>query len=203
MMKVKNVLASLAVFTVVAALAQTALAQAFPTATQRLQLSTFGAATTTTSALPSGKNTAVTAGADISFHHAGLFRPSMEIRATFPVNSTSTDRLKSYVFGPKFEYPLGHLHPYFDLLVGRGKIDYRNGGYIVGHRVYLSSVSIIYSPGVGVDVDLTHTIGLMADLQYQHWDAPVINTGTINPTALTLGAVYTFDFNQRRRPRIR
>jgi len=41
------------------------------------------------------------------------------------------------------------------------------------------------------------TFCLKADVQYQHWDTPVVASGVIHPVAVTLGVVYRFDFNPR------
>jgi hypothetical protein len=57
----------------------------------------------------------------------------------------------------------------------------------------------VYSPGVGADYNFTHNLALKADAQFQHWDTPVVASGTIHPVALTLGVVYNFDFNPRHR----
>jgi len=201
-MKTTSKVARLCLVAAIAALTHIACGQAIPTATQRLQLSTFGAVTLTASGIQNGSNTSVTVGGDISFLPVGLFRPSISIRGTFPANTVSTDREKSYALGPRFEYPLrlGCVHPYFNFLVGRGKIDYRNGGYIVGNHAYLSSVSLIYSPGLGMDVRITDNIVLKTDLQYQYWKAPVSSSGSISPKVLSLGAVYIFDFHNGHHP---
>jgi hypothetical protein len=51
-----------------------------------------------------------------------------------------------------------------------------------------------------MDVRITDNIALKTDLQYQHWKAPASSSGSISPTALSLGAVYIFDFNNRHHP---
>jgi hypothetical protein len=180
-------------------LTQIATAQSAPTATQQLQLSAFLGGTGVYTKLEGGKNLDITAGADLTFLGFRLFKPAFEIRGSYPIDSGQISSQKSFLLGPKVEYPLGRLHPYADFLVGRGQIDYLNGGFPVGDLDYISSNTFIYSPGIGLDYSLTHSFAIKADLQFQHWNTPVIPSGSIHPTAITLGAVYTFDFNRGRR----
>jgi hypothetical protein len=205
-MKFKKSLVWLVQLTAVFALAQVTLqvaaAQSVPTATQQLQLSAFAAGTGTFTNLEGGKNLAITAGADLTFLGFRLFKPAVEVRGTYPIDSGQISNQKSVLVGPRVEYPIGRMHPYVDFLVGRGQIDYLNGGFPVGCCLdYIQSNSFVYSPGVGIDYDLTHHLAIKADVQFQHWDAPVVPSGSINPTALSLGAVYTFDFNSGHRHR--
>ena len=179
----------------VVALAQVATAQSMPAASQQLQLSAFVAATGTYTRLEGGKNLGVTAGADITYLGFRLLRPAVEVRGTYPVNSGHISSQKSFLVGPRVEYPIGRFHPYGDLLFGRGAITYLNGGFIVGPLQYLSSNTFIYSPGAGADYDLNHHVGIKADAQFEHWNTPVVASGSISPVALTGGLVYTFDFN--------
>jgi hypothetical protein len=189
----------LALFAAVSALTHTASAQAAPAGTQKLQLSTFVAATGTFTGLEGGKNLGITAGADLTFLNFRQFRPSFEARGTYPINQGHISSQKNFLLGPKVEYPLGKLHPYVDVLFGRGQIDYHAPGFILGNTLYISSNTFIYSPGVGVDYSLTHNLALKADAQFQHWNTPVVSSGTIHPTALTFGVVYNFDLNPRHR----
>jgi opacity protein-like surface antigen len=189
----------LALFAAVSALSHTASAQAAPAGTQKLQLSTFVAATGTFTGLEGGKNLGITAGADLTFLNFRQFRPSFEARGTYPINQGHISSQKNFLLGPKVEYPLGKLHPYVDFLFGRGQIDYHAPGFILGNTLYISSNTFIYSPGVGVDYSLTHNLALKADAQFQHWNTPVVSSGTIHPTALTFGVVYKFDLNPRHR----
>jgi opacity protein-like surface antigen len=189
----------LALFTAISALTHTAFPQAAPAGTQKLQLSAFVAATGTFTGLEGGKNLGITAGADLTFLGFRQFRPSFEARGTYPIDKGHISSQKNFLLGPKVEYPLGKLHPYVDFLFGRGQIDYHSPGFIFGDTLYITSNTFIYSPGVGVDYNLTHNLAIKADAQFQHWDTPVTTSGTIHPTALTLGVVYNFDFNSRHR----
>jgi opacity protein-like surface antigen len=189
----------LALFTAVSALTHTALPQAAPAGTQKLQLSAFVAATGTFTGFEGGKNLGITAGADLTYLDFRLFHPSFEARGTYPIDKGHISSQKNFLLGPKVEYPLGKFHPYADFLIGRGQIDYHSPGFIFGNTLYISTNTMVYSPGVGVDYNFTHNLALKADAQFQHWNTPVVASGTIHPVALTFGVVYNFDFNPRHR----
>lgn len=169
--------------------------QSIPVATQQVQLSAFSTITPTSTGLGHGENLTVTAGADIAFVGLRRICSIMEIRGTYPIAGGNVDKQKSFVAGPVIEYAFGRFHPYGDFLIGKGAINYLSGGYIFGTEKYISSSTVVYSPGVGLDYSFTHHFALKADLQYQHWDVPVVKSGTINPTVLSLGGRYMFDFN--------
>ena len=169
-------------------------AQNAPTASQYLRLSAFGGATGTYTGLEQGKNLGITAGADLNFgYYFGLY-PSVEIRGTYPVHSGALDGQRNILGGLKVEKRFGRFHPYGDILVGRGQIDYPNG-FVYGTPpvTYLQSITNVISPGVGVDMDLNHYFALKADFQVQRYDTPF--GFHIHPRALTAGVVYRFDFN--------
>jgi hypothetical protein len=190
----------LALIAIAAIWTGTARAQAVPAGTQKLQLSAFAGATGTFTDFNGGKNLGITAGADLTFLTFRLFRPSVEARGTYPVDSGQLSGQKNFLIGPKVEVPFGRLHPYADFLVGRGQSDYVNGGFIYGNLLYILTNTIVYSPGVGLDYDLGHNLAVKADAQFQIWHAPPTPSGTIYPTALTLGVTYTFDFNPHHHP---
>jgi len=196
-MKFTQLLPRLALSAALSSISFPALAQSTPAATQQLQLSAFVAGTGTFTNLSGGKNVAITAGVDLTVLHFRLFKPAFEIRGTYPVDSGSISSQKNFLLGPKVQYPIGRLHPYADFLIGRGGIDYLNGGYVFGDIKYISSNTLVYSPGAGLDYNLTHSLAIKADFQYQHWDTPAVASGSISPRAITLGAVYVFDFNPR------
>jgi hypothetical protein len=192
-----QILAQLAVVLAMTSLGGIGHAQVAPTATQQLELSAFAGGTGTFTGLEGGKNLDITAGADLTFVGLRLVRPSIELRGSYPIDKGTISSQKGFLGGAKVEHPFGRLHPYVDFLIGRGEIDYGAGGFAVGNVLYISSTSTIYSPGGGVDYNVARQIDLKADVQYQHWDTPVVASGVIHPVALTLGAVYRFDFNPR------
>jgi hypothetical protein len=190
-------LARLAIVIAITSLVCIGHAQVSSTATQQLQFSAFAGGTGTFTNLDGGKNLDITAGADLTYFGLRFVRPSLEVRGSYPVDKGTISSQKSFLAGLKVEHAFGRYHPYVDFLLGRGEIDYGQGGYPVGDILYISSTSTIYSPGGGLDYNFTRQIDLKADLQYQHWDAPVVPSGVIHPVAVTLGAVYRFDFNPR------
>jgi Outer membrane protein beta-barrel domain len=198
-MTFKQASVRLALFTAICTVAHAAYAQADPAGTQKLQLSAFVAGTGTFTDLEGGKNLGITAGADLTFLAFRLFRPSFEVRGTYPIDHGHISSQKNFLLGPKVEYPVGRLHPYVDFFVGRGEIDYNAPGFIFGNIRYFNTNTFVYSPGVGLDYNLTHNLAVKADAQFQHWDTPATASGVIHPTALTLGVVYNFDFNPRHR----
>jgi hypothetical protein len=198
-MKYTQTFVKLAMFTTLSSLAHFASAQAAPAGTQNIQLSAFAGGTGTFTNFNGGKNLAITAGADVTFLNFRLFRPSFELRGTYPIDEGHVSSQKDFLLGPKVEYPIGRLHPYADFFIGRGQINYAPPGYIFGNFRYISTNTLVYSPGVGLDYNLTHNLAIKADAQFQHWSTPAVPSGSINPTALTLGVVYNFDLNPRHR----
>lgn len=173
-------------------------AQAFPTATQPLQFSAFGAATGTYTGLGGGKNLSITAGADIGFKPFYRFYPSAEVRGTYPIDGGQVDAQKNILFGIKLARFYGRYHPYADFLVGRGKIDYQHAGYPnpSGTLLYIDSVSNVFSYGGGLDFDLTDQIALKIDAQIQQYGVPVTTSGHIYSKPISVGLIYRFDFNR-------
>jgi opacity protein-like surface antigen len=198
-MKDKKVLVRLALSLAISSLTSMAFGQAAPAGTQQLQLSAFGGLTGTYTGLNGGKNLAITAGGDVTYLGFRRFLPAFELRGTYPIDEGHISSQKNFLLGPKVTYPIRRLHPYADFLVGRGTIDYLNGGFVVGNLLYLSTNTFVYSPGVGLDYNLTHNVAVKVDAQFQHWNTPVVPSGSIYAKALTVGVVYNFDFNPRHR----
>jgi hypothetical protein len=211
----KNIWLALALLTAMVSTRFSA-AQSDPTAVQPLQLSAFAAVSGVYTGLPpagalpnapGGRNLSITAGVDLGLiSHHGI-RPVIEVRGTLPVDKGNVDAEESVLFGGRFEFWLGHrLHPYADFLFGRGQTNYP-GGYIYypGGNVnngyqYRVTTTNVFSPGGGVDFDLTPRIAIRADIQYQRWGGPQPTaSGSIWSKPITLGAVYHFDFNHHPR----
>lgn len=172
-------------------------AQAFPTATQPLQLSAFGAATGTWTGLGGGRNLGVTAGVDIGWKPFHGFYPAIEGRGTYPIDGGQVDSQENALVGFKASRFYGRFHPYGDFLVGRDKIKYQNGGYPnPSHTLlYIDSVSNVFSYGGGLDLAMTDNLSLKVDAQLQHYGVPVTTSGHIYSTPVSIGVVYNFDFN--------
>ena len=181
--------------------------QSLPTATKQLDLSTFVAGTGTFTDFRGGKNLAITAGADLTYLSLRLFRPSIEVRGTYPIDEGNINSQKSILAGPKVEHDFGRFHPYADFLVGRGEIDYLHDSLTVCNTnvpniqqcyAFLSTNTTVYSPGGGLDYELGKGLAIKGDIQYQHWNAPTVPygvTGVVHPVAVSFGAVYHFNFD--------
>jgi hypothetical protein len=134
--------------------------QSIPVATQQMQLSAFSGVTPISTGLGQGKNLTITAGADIAFVGLRRIRSVIEIRGNYPIAAGNVDKQKSFVAGPVIEYTVGRFCPYADFLIGKGAINYLDGGYVFGREKYISSSTVVYSPGVGLDYSITHHFAL-------------------------------------------
>ena len=174
-------------------------AQATPTASRPLELSTFGGLTGTYTGLSGGRNLGITAGVDVGFRPFFGVRPFLEGRGTYPVDGGHIDAQKNALAGARFSRPVfRHVDAYGDILFGRGAISYESGGYPSpsGQYLYIRSTSNIFSPGAGVELHLSDHLSALADAQFQHWDTPAVTSGHIWAKALTLGVRYRFNFNR-------
>lgn len=173
------------------------VAQAIPAATQPIHLSGFGGITGSYTGLEQSKNLGITAGFDIGFKPFYRLYPSAEIRGTYPIDDGALIAEKNFLAGLKLERPYGFAHPYGDVLFGRNKIEYLNGGYpnAAGTLLYLESISNILSFGGGLDLDLTPHFAAKFDGQFQRYQTPVTASGYIYAKAFTAGVVYRIDFN--------
>jgi len=173
-------------------------AQAVPDAVQPTRLAVFALATYTDAGIADTRSLGVTVGADLAFTPGGFSRfvPALEVRGSAS-EAGKLSSLREDLAGPRLSFWYGVLHPYADVLVGRGRVQYLDGGVIFGERVYVSSITTVYSPGGGLEVPLSHSLTAKLDAQYQFWHVPVVATGTAHPVALSVGVAYQFDFNQK------
>jgi hypothetical protein len=178
-----------------------ARAQSLPTATQTLTISAFAGVTGTYTGLSSGRNAAITAGADISFLPFHRFYPSIEVRGTEPVIDGSVNTEKNILAGLKVSRHFGRLHPYVNLLAGRGSIAYLGDGAQVPNQpiFYTLSHSNVYSPGIGFDFQIANQWSIKLDGQYQRYNTPVTTSGHLYAESGTAALVYRFDFNKHHR----
>lgn len=170
-----------------------AQAQANPTAEQPTRLSFFAGATGTHTGLYASRNAGITAGVDIEVYHFFGFHPAIEIRGTYPVADGDSVALKNILGGIRLEKTYARrLHPYGDFLFGRGELDYQNGGLLdrTGSTFYLESLSSVWSPGGGIDLDLTRRFALKLDVQAQRYSSPITHSGSEWATAGTVGVTY-------------
>jgi hypothetical protein len=191
-------------FVVAASLPSVAGAQAAPAYVQPASLSVFGGLNGTYTGLSGGKNLGITAGVDLRVYNFRSYMVSGEARGTYPVDDGAIDSQKNILAGLKVGRTyFGDVHPYLDILAGRGLIDYENGGFLNPAQtlIYTSSPSTVLSPGLGLDLDVYGQFGLKLDAQLQHWDTPVTPSGSLYAKTLTVGVVYRFNFNHQRHQR--
>jgi hypothetical protein len=176
-------------------------AQAGSAASRTLELSGFGGLTGTYTGIEGGRNLSLTAGVDIGFRSFHGWRPFAEFRGTVPMDGGHIDSQKDVLGGIRVQKHvlLPGLNVYGDLLLGRGQINYEDGGFLSpsGTFLYISSISTVLSPGAGLQYRLTDHFSVLADAQLQHWDTPVTPSGSLWAKPLTLGVRYTFNFNHR------
>ncbi len=174
------------------------LAQATPAVTQAPDLSVFTGMTGTLTGLNSAKNFGITAGMDVGLPYFFDCHPSLEARATYSFYNGQVDRQKNALGGLKVSRRVGRFHPYGDLLYGRGEIYYNKGHFSRSHTfLYLRTTTWVVSPGGGVGFDVSRGRSVKADLQIEHYDTPVTESGHLWAVPLTLGFAYRFDLDRR------
>jgi hypothetical protein len=178
-----------------------ALAQASPTATRRLDPAVFVGATGVYTGLGSGRNLSITTGFDLAFLPVRGFIPALEYRGMYAVDNGHVDSLKNSLGGLKLSSGHGRLYVYADLLAGRGETTYASGGYQVPGKIifYTKSSANVFSFGGGTDVFLTDHFALKVDLQAQHYSSPVTSSGALYSKTGTIGLVYAFRFRNKAR----
>jgi hypothetical protein len=142
----------------------------------------------------------MSAGADVSLQrHFGL-NPSIEVRGSFPIDNGSVNAQRNVLAGLRFSSTFGRLHPYADILFGRGRINYIVPVPDPQHAfVYVRNSSNVLSPGAGLRFDLSNQFAWMLDAQLQRYNSPVTVSGHIDAAAFTAAVAYRFDFNHHRR----
>jgi hypothetical protein len=168
-------------------------------ATRRITPSVFAGATGVYTGLDSGRNLSLTAGIDVAFRPASKIHPAFEYRGMYAIAKGGSDSLKNNLGGLKLSTRYGHLHPYADILAGRGETTYANGGYQVPNKLifYTMSSSNVISLGGGTDVFATDHLALKVDLQMQHYSSPVTISGHLYSETGTIGLVYVFHFGHK------
>ena len=176
-------------------------AQATATASRSFEPSAFFGITGTYTGLEGSRNLGITAGVDLGFHPYFGLEPSVEVRGTYPADSGAVVGEESVLAGLRVQKRYGRFRPYADFLVGRGQLNYQNGGYPVPSQnfEYLQSTTNVFSPGIGVEVDVTPHFSLLLDGQYQRWAVPFTPGVIPGPAAShiwstpgTIGVSYRF-----------
>ena len=177
-------------------------AQARPTATRSVQPSVFVLGTGVLSGLEGygrtsftgGKNIAFTAGIDVGVYSiGGRYLLGIEGRGTYPVAGGQIVEERSVLGGVRITREpgeTGRLRPYLNVLFGRGQMDYQNGGYLVPGLLYSRTASNVLDGGGGVELDVTDHFSGKVDVQEQHWNTPVVSSGAVYSTQVSIGLVY-------------
>ena len=171
------VLASLAILMLISA--TDAFGQATYTADRTNGFSVFGGATKLNTDYGVTDN-GYTFGGD--FSHSIRFRailPSLEVRYTGSTGPAITE--KSFMGGLKLETKIHRFHPYGNLLIGYGIIDYVHDK--------ANDDSVIYGGGAGLDFDVTRSFSLKVDALEQFWKLGQA-TSALTPQMVTIGILY-------------
>jgi hypothetical protein len=169
-------------------------AQAYPTASRSVDMTVFGGITGIYTGLSDGNNRAATAGLDLNLPEIAMrFRPSLEVRATSPIDRGKTDNQRSLLAGPRVEFEFARIHPYADFLAGRGKMNFSRLYLDYNGRPVASQPrSNVFSSGAGLRVDLVRNLAAFGDVQFQHWDTNASLSGHLFAKPFTAGLVYRF-----------
>ena len=169
---------------------------AAPSASKRLGLSAFGGVAVVSPSYQSNTdteglntNTGLTVGGDLT---RGLrwVQPSLEVRYDWSTGNTVLEKTLSG--GLKVEKAFGRLHPYGDLLLGYGIIDFQHPA-IFPTGPYTHDNSFVYQGGGGLDLDLSPRFALKLDAQAQSWRLGS-EANRLTPVLGTAGILYRIPF---------
>ena len=174
-------------------------AQAVPPGVRKIDFSLFAGVTDTQTGLSGGTNEGVTAGLDLNLPQFFHLRPALEFRTNRAFAEGNVDDQRTALGGLRIEGHFDRFAPYVDFLVGSGKITFvRPYTQFSGQFLFSEPASIVYSPGVGLRVDLIPHIAVFGDLQLQRFSTPASLSGHLFAKPLTAGLVYRFALPQRR-----
>lgn len=111
-------------------------------------------------------------------HHYGA---EIDFRQTRPSYGESVYE-RTYEIGGRYVHPLGALRPYARAMYGRGVFNYPNG---VANLAYN-----LVGLGGGADYELTSSVNLRLDYEYQHWFSFPLQA--LQPSLATVGVAYHF-----------
>ena len=176
------------------------LGQSTPTASRAFDPSAFLGISGSYTGLNGTRNLGLTAGADLGFHPFFGVLPAVEVRGTYPLDNGAVVGERNVLGGLRVEKRYRGIRPYVDFLVGRGQLNYENGGYIVAAQDfrYLQSTTNVFSPGIGFETNVTERFAVRLDGQFQRWGVPFNASGSgtgsssIYAKVGTIGVVYRF-----------
>lgn len=174
-------------------------AQARPTATTSISLSGFGLLSEVNTGFESSKNLSLTTGANISLQPRFGLYPSLELRGTLPLASGNVASQKNIMGGIKLSKFYGPLHPYVNFLAGRAEFRYQTFPVTPDYSsYYVQSTSNIFSPGGGVDFQVSSQLAFKFDAQFGLYSSPVTASGRGVVSSISAGLSYHFSFKDRR-----
>lgn len=161
------------------------------TADRPVGISFFAGGAASFTGIQGVKNYGITGGVDLRLKQYAGFRPAIEIRGFYPVDSNALVNHRDVLAGIRVERGFGKFLPYVDGLFGRSSLHYNP--YLPspdGSYAYTRSSSNVYSPGGGVEYSLTPHYALKGDVQYQRFSTPVTDSGHVFATTITVGVAY-------------
>ena len=183
-----RIAAALASFAILAAIAAPiAQAQATYTADRTNGFSIFGGVSRLNTDYGHTDNGYMFGG---DFTHSIRYRhilPSIEARYTGSSGPAITE--SSFSGGLKIETKIHRFHPYGDILIGYGKINYV--------KFNQDDNSIIYGGGVGLDYNVTTSFAIKVDAQEQFWKLGQA-TDALTPQMVSVGILYRLPTSFRR-----
>ncbi|AFL86942.1 hypothetical protein Terro_0603 [Terriglobus roseus DSM 18391] len=138
------------------------------TATEAIRLNVYALGTyarTDYGYPPRAGGIAVGGGAGFTVPHLHHIEPALDIRYNYVTNESISQSVFSG--GLRVAYNVSRFHPYGDLLVGAGTINFKQVNPAFSD--YTRDNSLVYTYGGGLDVDVTRSVALRFDFQQQRW----------------------------------
>jgi opacity protein-like surface antigen len=180
-------------------------AQALVTASKAAEITAFGGYNIYNNPdYGANTNKGFLAGADFTIFRNWWVDPSVEARFVYTAGTGISEH--AILVGPRAQKDYGRFHPYVDVLVGEGFIDYNPPPSISPKDHGDSGLSLAY--GAGIDVDLVRNFSLKADFLQQNWNLgqnslfqPDGSNYTLTPRTVSVGVTYHFPFSGLRKQR--
>jgi opacity protein-like surface antigen len=168
------------------------------TATQAIRLQLFGMGSYANQDYGEqrwGGGFVVGGSAGFNLRGARHLEPALDVRYSRAVGSYVSEG--AFSAGPRLTWNLQRIHPYGNFLIGVGTIYY--------HQVnpffpdYRKDNSLVPTYGGGVDVDVSPTLAVRAEVQAERWR---VSEGLppFHPIRVNLGLRYQFRFGNRYGP---
>jgi hypothetical protein len=126
--------------------------------------------------------------------------PSIEFRVKATFDGRTVDE-HTWGGGIRFERRIRDFRPYGNFFISSGTIHYNFSNPYNPHPTatpYTWDNSIVYSPGFGVDYNLSRYWGARFDYQFEFWNLG--NSQTLTPQAMSFGILYRIQFGRETGP---